>query len=192
MAGLRVLAYDRAEKSAIGWAWMIGAWCYGWWFDLVLPCRSWNDFFEGCAKAVEGNGQTIEEIQLWGHGRPGQPLIAGKPLDPSPHAHLAILVEFSKWLMRPALLWFRMCAVFEGQAGKDFAEALTTLLGAQVAGHTFNIGWPWHSGLHTARPGILPAWSVDEGVGPDKQPMASSALAPHTIFCLRMKYPSVW
>lgn len=192
MAGLRVLAYDRAEQSPVGWSWMIGAWFYGLWFDVVIPCRSWNDFFQGCAKAVQANGQQIAEVQYWGHGTSGAPVCNRELLNPTPHGHFALLVEFSKWLTKPALIWFRCCSVFFGQPGKDFAEALVTLLGAQVAGHTHVIGWPWHSGLHTARPGIPPAWPASEGAGIDGKPMKSSATAPHTIFCLRTKYPPVW
>lgn len=191
-SGLRILAYDKTLGSFYDHAWVLFAKLAWPWFEVVLPVGNWGKFFEGCARAVDQHKQQIGEIQLYGHGKPGQPLLGGEALDPTPHAHLAALSEFSKGLAKPALLWLRMGEVFFGQQGKDYAEALSTLLGAQVAGHTYRLGWPCHSGLHTARPGILPAWSIHEGRGPDSQPERSYTFAPRTICCLRMTYPPVW
>ena len=89
-----------------------------------------------------------------------------------------------------ALVWFRTCATFGRQKGKDFASVVAGFFGCRAAGHTYVIG-PLQSGLHSLAPGESPAWSVDEGVvaGDDRAAAMSSWSAPNTITCLHGVVP---
>jgi hypothetical protein len=89
-----------------------------------------------------------------------------------------------------ALVWLRCCSAFGNQAGHDFAARLAERLRVRVAGHTFIIGF-WQSGAHSLAPGATPHWNVGEGV--DRAgAKVSTADAPNTLTCLRLRLPDGW
>ena len=189
---LRIMAYDATERSPVGWSWAIGAKVFGPWFDAVIPATSWPDLLERCVSIAVQRDQSIRELQIWGHGRPGEPLMRGAPLVPRHHAHLGALQAFARVLARPALVWFRMCGVFCGKPGQEYGEALADLLDCDVAAHTYVIGFPWHSGLHTVHPRKEATWSIHEGRGVDGHPLPSGRCEPNTQLFCRMSYPPEW
>jgi hypothetical protein len=87
-------------------------------------------------------------------------------------------------------LWFRTCSTFHGQEGKEFAASVTNVLGKPVAAHTHIIG-VLQSGLHVARPGVLPKWSSVEGYDNKKRGVKESGLfSPNTISFLDYQVPA--
>ena len=180
MSQSRVILYDSSPNGANGLAWAgYSRLRPGW---KSIGAKSWD---EGCAALLE-LGTTIDEIQVWGHGSPGQPLIATQPIE---HNHLLIFHAMLKPYDRRPLVWFRSCSVFFGAKGQRFARKAADDLGCLVAGHTRVIWFPWQSGLYVAKPGVEPDWPVDQGEPKD---FRSSRIAPHTIFAGRMSIPKEW
>jgi hypothetical protein len=86
-----------------------------------------------------------------------------------------------------SLLWFRICSLFTGKPGQSFARTWADDLGCQIAGHTFIIGFPFHSGAYVLRPGEVPSWSELEGV------KSGTADQPREIYWSRRAYPNtIW
>ena len=140
-------------------------------------------------------GETIAEIQYWGHGHRGCAWIDRDRLDItalSPghalHDKLATLVPRMLDGGR-ALWWFRTCDTFGTQTGKDFARAWTRFFNSRAAGHTHVIH-VLQSGLHTLAPDEEPTWSSDEGVIPGEHNGRTSRIgAPRTITFLGNSVP---
>ena len=164
--------------------------------DAAYGATSWEDALAWLC-SVEPT-RRIDEVQYWGHGTWGRALIARDVLDaaavedPS-HSRHADLRALRDRLAGPrALLWFRTCETFGGEAGHRFASSWVRFFGCQVAGYTYVIG-PWQSGLHSLAPGQAPRWSVREGLADDveapRQALMSGPGAPNTITCLHGRIP---
>ncbi len=179
---MRVLIYDAVETNlGLAAGWRIGSLFYK--FDEVIPATSWNQVFEKLL-AIPG---TIHEIQWWGHGNPGIAVLNGLALNQN-NANWPLLKNKLP-TNGSGLIWFRCCASFQGEKGKKFALDLANKLNCKVAGHTYNIGFPFHSGLHSVTPLKIPSWSNIEGLGIDGKTKSSSLFAPNTIYMWQDKLP---
>lgn len=202
--GLRLMVYDRTCRGA-GWpriglshAWRAGASLYSGLgrLDRWRGVSSWQEALAWLVSVDEP--RPVGEVQFWGHGKWGLARVGDEPLDRSclDAGHLlgSRLAALRRRLVPGALWWFRTCETLGAAAGQDFARALSDVLGATVAGHTFVIGF-YQSGLHRLRPGETPGWSPAEGlrrgtpVAPEEA-LSSSPLAPNTITCLRGSIPA--
>lgn len=163
-------------------------------YDLVVPATSWiqvADLLSTMALA-----EKVDEIQFWGHGTPGAPIINGEPLwrhALSPEHPLHVVMEAFRDVTHPdSVLWWRSCSVFAGNRGIRYAQQVANFIGCRHAGHTHIIGFPWHSGLHTVGPSEGPMWSPDEGDGADTGRKWSNPAANHTILFWTTKIPKGW
>lgn len=151
----------------------------------VIAATSWDDAIDKLPQ------EEVYELQAWGHGEPGHPLMGGKAIK-SEH-----LSRLSRWIDsdNPALVWFRMCSVFFGQKGQAFARHATQLLGCRVAAHTRVIGngAGWQSGLYVATPGVEPDWPINNNTDEFYwRNQKSSRTAPRTVHCTTMSVPPKW
>ncbi|MEM6931687.1 MAG: hypothetical protein AAF602_32450, partial [Myxococcota bacterium] len=171
--GLRLLVYDdTCTHDLIGpvgltHTWRAGAKLYAGLgrLDAAKPARNWVEALEWLARVRPG--ESIAEIQFWGHGnwglaRIGRDRLDRSALEPGSLLHHS-LREVRERLTARSLWWFRTCETFGASAGHDFAQALPDFLGCDAAGHTHIIG-PWQSGLHRLAPGRRPHWSATEGL----------------------------
>lgn len=180
---MKIILFDASPNGALGWSWAVGSFRPGW---TRIGVKSWN---EASVKlnAVVRPGTRIKELQIWGHGEPGKPLIAGKP----PVSVLPTFMELLARLVTPgSLVWFRSCSVFFGEKGRAFAERTANELNCRVAGHSHVIG-PWQSGLFSVAPGMHQGW-VDPEPMVDWRDHKSGPFQPRTIFCARMAVPESW
>jgi hypothetical protein len=201
---LRLLIYDRtcdggAWRPGLSLAWQLGNGLYRALgrVDDACGAASWAEALDWLD--ARGAAAGIAEIQFWGHGRWGEVLIDGEPLDAGAllpgHPHHARLARLRARMRQGdgGLWWFRTCETFGGARGQAFATAWTRFFGCRAAGHTHVIG-VWQSGLHSLRPGQTPAWPADEGLPPG-DPAPRSALpsrpgAPNTISFLHGRIPA--
>ena len=182
----RVILYAASERGPLGWSW--AAWAKvqsarGW---KSIGAKSWNEVGE-YFRQLALDGDKIGEVQFWGHGQPGGPLIAGGVMP----SH--VTERLSQVVTPESLVWFRMCSVFFGEKGREFAEVIAQRLGCRVAAHTRIIG-PWHSGLFSVGPDAIQwhkrPWETGQ---PDNwRDWKSSRTAWHTVFCTTMKIPESW
>ena len=188
---MKIAIYDAAEKSPVGLSWALGARLFKLlgYFKHVIPAHNWSDALrDAIALSVK---TPVTEIQFWGHGSPGGVYVAGEPLEA--HAtHRLLLTELQHVLAPDAFVWFRTCASFAGASGRTFAVAVVSKMKCRVAGSTFNIGFPWHSGQHSLRPGETPYWGASEGLNLKNEPLGSRRSAPNTIVFNRMSLPESW
>ncbi|MCK5798601.1 MAG: hypothetical protein KAI47_15520 [Deltaproteobacteria bacterium] len=200
--GLKVLVYDRTCRGGRGGvglshAWEAGARLYRGLgrLDATFGAASWAEALTWLVEV--GEGERLSEVQYWGHGTWGQARIAGDVLDSGALAptssNRGILDVIGERLGVEGLWWFRTCETFGAHLGHNFASAFADVLGCRVAGHTYIIGFH-QSGLHSLRPGVVPAWSAAEGLrrGTPEAPEAarlSRPWAPHTITCLHGAIP---
>jgi hypothetical protein len=203
--GLRLVVFD-ATGHGTSWlqapltaSWRYGSVVYGMRprptrVDASFGATCWQDALAWLC-SVHPN-EVIDEVQYWGHGLPGRVFLGTDRLDRDSLAHVGLLAEdvdaFRARLCGPeALVWFRTCGAFGGEAGQAFAAACAERFGCRVGGHTFVIG-PLQSGLHTVTPTTAPTWSTTEGQDDAGRLLASSWSAPHTITCLHGAIPSGW
>lgn len=178
---MKVCIYDAAEKSATGWSWAVGAKLFLWSFDRVVGVRS----IQESIKALSDCTKPITELQLWGHGAPGAPYIAGRAVDQF------VMEAWAVYLAEVRLVWFRSRSVFFGGKGELFAMAWAKQFrgfSCIVAGHTHVVG-PWQSGLYTLQHGQAPSWPKYDG---DPAALKSGRKQPRTIACTRMSVPKGW
>lgn len=183
---IRVLFYDDTETTYLGASWRLGALLFSMRgaFDLVQPVTSWEQF---CA-ILDGLGErSVKAIQLWGHGRPGAPLIANRPPN---FVSLSSSLERVRYSSRSSV-WFRSCNVATGTQGREWMGSLACEAGLRVAGHTFIIG-PLQSGLRVALPDDAPSWSATEGLNADGSLAWSSFGAPRTVTMFAKDIPDGW
>lgn len=188
---MKLTIYDAAENSPVGWSWAAGARLYktSGYVQHVVPAKNWAD---GLRRVNDLTARyKINEIQFWGHGSPGKVYVAGKPLDVNGE-HKILLSLLGRSLEPNSFVWLRTCASFAGASGHSLATVLMNTLNCRVAGSTFNIGFPWHSGQHSLRPGATPAWPITEGLDVAQKPKGSSKKAPHTVPFTAMSLPDTW
>lgn len=151
--GLRVLVYDTTQT---GWPplsalWRTGALISG--ADVVIPASGWADAYDALAEI----DRPVDQLQVWGHGYPGQPLINGRSVD---------LVQLSQSLrtIHPRTeVWFRACDVAMGQSGHTFMRAAVARLKCTVVAHCAVVAWPnpaWQAQICALRPGEDVWWSL--------------------------------
>jgi hypothetical protein len=202
---LRLMVFDRTctggrVAPGLSRAWWLGAHLYRRLgrFDACLGVGSWREALDwlGGVRA----GDTVSEIQFWGHGKWGSALIDDDVLDagalePS-HHHRDRLARIRDRMEPDGAWWFRTCETFGAEVGHELALRWTEFFERRAAGHTYVIGF-WQSGLHSLSPGEQPGWSADEGLaeGSPSAPVRahdSRLRAPNTITCLRGAVPAGW
>lgn len=167
---MRALYVDIGDKSAVSGWWGIGARVFAGSFDVVVECRTVDDLYNHI-NATHG----ITHAQVWGHGRPGAPLINGHPLDAT--------LEVWRRLDR-ASVWFRACSVAQGATGRGFMRHLSQRDVSPVAHLCVTGTWGMHSHLVGIVAGEEPWWPAGLAPGP------STPLSPRTVPATQMKLPA--
>lgn len=160
---LRIVAHD-AEESGwpfLGVWWAVGAAVLSG-ADVRIAARSWAEAIARIESAVRRNPGRAVDLQVWGHGYQGSPLIAGEELRP----HLRALA----YALAPApreddgtTVWFRACDVAEGTRGHTFMRDAVAALGVPVLAHcaVISLPYPWEQReICALRPGESPWWSL--------------------------------
>lgn len=147
-----------------------GAKLFAWTFDRVVGVRSVDEFL----KHLADNGKPGDEVQLWGHGRPGGPCIAGKEVPAGAGEWKAI---------EGGSIWFRSCAVAQGPRGKLYANKLNDA-GVSFLAHLANIGTWGHSYLVGSTPQLRPWWNEK------LEPEGSNMFAPNSVLPTKMSIPN--
>lgn len=166
--------------------------------DIVIPVASWHDALDMlnpvCAAATL-RGQTIGQIQFWGHGRSGRSYIGGQILraesfeQDSPF--YGKFEELKSYLSQDrSALWFRNCAVFHGQDGKFFGAKVSEFFGCRVYAHTYLITF-LQPGLHGLSPGETPSWTDDEG-GETEDTGMPTLTSPNMVLATTFYPPPTW
>lgn len=191
-AGSPALPLSRAWAAGAGLYRALGR------IDEARGVASWAEALAFLASAREG--EAIDEIQYWGHGKWGTLLVGDEPFDARAlepmHVHARALDAVRERLSPGALFWARTCETFGAEAGRTFAARLADRLGARVAGHTYVIGL-FQSGLFGLAPGQAPYWSAAHGLadGTPEVPRrahVSSPTAPRTVTCFSGRVPAAW
>jgi hypothetical protein len=197
----RLLVFDRTcvrTGGGLSSAWWLGSHLYRGLgrIDAARGVASWEE----ALSFLTEQRAPIGEVQFWGHGKWGAAFVGSDVLDArslwKTHPHRARLEALAERLSPGALVWFRTCETFGAARGIDFAERLSDVLGARVAGHTFVIGFH-QSGLHGLAAGVRADWSAEEGleegsaVAP-RRAKWSTPFAPRTITCLTGRVPEAW
>jgi hypothetical protein len=180
-----LLIYDAAEKSPVGTSWRVGAAVFSRFFDELLAPKSVSEL-NAMLESLEGS-DAFDEVQFWGHGRPGQVLLAGDRLAEPTWDRMSRLLR----RRGASVVWLRVCSFAAGDAGKAAMRALANRMDAKIVGHTHIIGTWGHSGLWSLKPGESPSWPSTEGEKdgePGKAP--SSPFLPRTVSPLTMRLPS--
>lgn len=190
-SNMRLVIYDATRKpSLLDESWGAGA--FSMWLrgrtEGMLGALSWKEVFKWLRQRSDEHG-LINEVQLWMHGTPGEAYINGERLTDFIEGYKDI---FKTFMVPKGLWWFRTCSTFQGKEGKEFARDFTELMGCKVAAHTFNIGCPTHSGLHSILPGQMPNWDNNEGVSKDGSSKRSYFWRPNTIPFWRNTIPLGW
>jgi hypothetical protein len=183
---MRVIVYDATDNTLVGLSWkataplMVAAGVV----DLRIPVVSWGHLVARL-EALRG----VTQVQFWGHGSPGKAYVQNAGI--GPFVDMDAAADIRKALAPGALWWWRTCASFAGAQGHRFAVSWARALSCRVAGSTFNIGFPWHSGVHSVVPGQTPAWSTGEGMK-DGRTLWSTPRAPNTLPTWAMEIPEDW
>jgi len=170
----------------LGVAWLIGSWLFTLFgrFDRRVAGTSWTHVF-----TTVGALKNVTEVQYWGHGSPGYVWLGDFRIGPTVQPEA---LEMARAFAPGAVWWWRTCATLAGLDGLGFATAWTERIGCRIAGHTHNIGFPWHSGTHSLRPKKMPDWPVTEGLDQNNKPLRSSRRAPNTMLFLKSSIPEEW
>lgn len=147
---MKILIYDNTEKKLIGLSWKIGAFLFRPLFDKIIPANSWDQAITDL-KAFVGK-KKASEVQFWGHGVPGAPLIDNKPMSLRDDR---IFSTTHRW-------WFRCCSLLSTVRGKKFAGWFVER-GVEIVSHTSVIGMMGlHPFLFGLKPGQDPYWDDEE------------------------------
>jgi hypothetical protein len=134
-------------------------------FDAVVYARTPADVYDALIKHKPDN------VQYWGHGASGRPVVGGKDL----------VATHSAWKSVKKSVWFRTCLVAQGQKGHVFMNTLAAL-GIDVLAHVAVIG-PMHSYLVGVRAGEKAWWPTSLA------PKGSNPFAPHTLLPTQIQIP---
>lgn len=183
---MKVIVYDSKPGKGIGQWFLWLSWAV--WarvlrlfgqVDKVKGFDRWSDVLEWLYRQ-----ERVSEFQYWGHGSPGIPWMAGRPI------LYADIVGLEPYLARYPLIWFRCCSVFAGKAGHSLARSLAARLDAIIAAHTHIIGVR-QPGLHTIHRGKVVDWPLDEGMVTVAKPPYLKDLG-NSIWCWQSKIPAGW
>jgi len=182
-----ILSDATRKKSLLDEGWMFGSlWSWLWeGADGVLGAISWEEAIRWFIS--RGMVHKITEIEIWGHGSPGEVWINSERLTD----HLDDFYDIEPFLAPECLIWFRTCAAFHGETGIKFAKELVEHMNCRFAGHTYNIGFPFHSGLHSIKHGQEVSWDAKEGFG-KKGRKWSGMFEPNTIRTFSTTVPRGW
>lgn len=165
MKPLRIVVYDAAERGwpFLGVWWAIGAQVLAGAGGVKIGARSWDEAIARINSAARRNLGRPVDLQIWGHGYQGAPLLAGEPLRP----YLRMLADA---ISQPGAteddgttVWFRACDVAEGPRGHAFMRDAADTLGVPVLGHcaVISLPYPWQQReLCGLRPGEPVWWSL--------------------------------
>lgn len=137
---LRIVVYDATERS---FPWLTIWWALGVWLlsraDVKIAARSWEEAYarieSGIRRKGKGGLRTVD-LQVWGHGYQGAPLIARKRVD------LARLARALSLALPASTVWFRACDVAEGPDGHEFMRNAVAALGLTVVAHCAVVSAP--------------------------------------------------
>ena len=168
---MRLVIYD-ATAGWLSFVWRVGAVLLAALgrYDAVVGVRSWGE----AQHAITATRGRFRHVEVWGHGRPGAPVIDSEPVA------IETLAAIGTALAPSAVIWYRSCSVFQGERGQTFAAEAVNAARCTIAAHTF-ITWIWHSGLRTLAPGETPRWSPLEGVDAGGRGRWSGPWHPATI-----------
>lgn len=181
MSTYKIMAYDNTYadvRFGVEATWRYGAMLFGSRFNEVIAASSWNDILVAVTAAKAADPQREIELQVWGHGAKGAPLIGRYAANPSD----------VRWA-NAHTVWFRCCYAFAGAEGKVFAAKMAEK--CRVVAHTVIIGANWgaHSYTYGLEKGALPTWpEVTADVDPIKP--LSSPMAPRTVMFWDMTVPA--
>lgn len=156
---MKIVFYDTTETKPtslspvpLTWLWRLGVKFTG--ADKVFGVSSWEEVYDH----LEALDQ-VDEIQVWGHGRPGSPLINGH------HPDLVLLATvLSGKTTEATTIWWRSCDVHRGSLGHAFARRCSLLLNVVSVGHCAVISWPnplIQKAICALRPEEMPWWPED-------------------------------
>ncbi len=154
----RIVIRDAAEPSHLRYWWAIGAAVISG-ADVVLAVRSWDEAYTRLEAVVRKQGLVGRpvDLQVWGHGYQGAPLIAGKAVSLPMLADALVLTHES------STVWFRACDVAEGPAGHRFMAEAVVEIGCTVVAHcaVISLPYPWEQReICALRPGEPVWWSL--------------------------------
>ena len=155
---LRIVVLDATERRApwLSLWWRLGAAVSG--ADAVVRAGSWDEAYRGISRALADLGGRALDLQIWGHGDDGRPLIDGGPVSlHALHAALGILPKDST-------VWWRSCEVHRGPRGQRFAEDAVRILGCVSVGHCVVVSAPnplRQGAICALRQGQRPWWPPD-------------------------------
>lgn len=158
---MKVVFYDSNPGEGLDQFLLKLCWMVGCWYQKAIGAIDEYfgvSSFDELIHKMEGLRSPVAQIQYWGHGGPGTPVISRKGTTAAQWIQLGRF--FAK--RESSYLWFRCCSVFRSVPGHDFSGWVADGLGVKVAGHTRVIG-PVQGGLHTRSPNTLPTWPLSEG-----------------------------
>jgi hypothetical protein len=156
---LRIVVHDTAER---GWPWLGVWWAIGARVlsgaGVVIGARSWEEAFRRIASAIRRNPGRPIDLQIWGHGYSGAPLIDGD----GPH-----LLSFAHAIegapREGSTVWLRSCDVAEGPRGHSWMTQAVAALGVPIIAHcaVISLPYPWQQReICALRPGETVWWSL--------------------------------
>lgn len=138
MSTHRIVVRDDSERSYLWWFWWLGAALLARPYR-VIAAREWSDVYGplGDAAAAAPPGTTHLDIQVWGHGDDGAPMINGSgPV----LAEIAVALRRAPPIPRVSI-WWRSCSVHRGSYGAAFAYRVSGY-GVESIGHCDLISLP--------------------------------------------------
>lgn len=169
---------------SLSYAWELGARMFraSGLYDKIIGVSSVAEMQEKLFK-LQGSKNVVREIQYWGHGWHGA-FFVGEEKVTSPE----------NWPVFPdARWWFRTCATFGSELGRQFAHDWSKTLDCEVVGHTAIIGtWAMHSYGVALRKNTRPWWTPKNGFSDKGDVLTSKPWAPNTVNCLSNNVPTGW
>lgn len=179
----RLMIYDVAEDSFVGFSWKVGSKVFSPYFDKILAVKSWDDCYAQLSQLEE----KYDEVQFWGHGTPGFIYVNKQP------STADFWLTLAKKLNKNAVVWLRVCSFAATSLGKTMMSQISKTLNAKLIAHTYSVGqWGCQSGARAVTPTNSAKWSSDEGVDRGQSPfklLPSAPWIPNTVLVLTMKPP---